>query len=175
MSTSAAIHREKAEALVRELDQLDLGPVGRVHMLVETPRPHRHATREKVRAIPGRGFAGDHAKKSFYKGSFVPGREVSAIALEVLQAFNADPRIIGDNLITEGFDLMALRAGDVVRVGEGVVLERSRRSHDPCVAFRERTSPEAFAAASQGRYRGALFVVRRPGVVHRGDTIQSCR
>lgn len=172
MPASTAIDRDKAEALIDELGQLDLADAGRVHLLVETPQPHRHATRESVRAIPGRGFAGDHAKKSFYKGAFVPGREVSAMALEVLQAVGADPVVIGDNLITEGFDLMALDPGDRVRVGDEVVLERSRRSHDPCVAFRERTSPEAFAAVSRDRYRGALFVVRRPGTIRQGDPIQ---
>lgn len=172
MPVSTAIDREKADALIDELEQLDLADTGRVHMLVETPQPHRHATREEVRAIPGRGFAGDHAKKSFYKGAFVPGREVSAMALEVLQTFGVDPVVIGDNLITEGFDVMALDAGDHVRVGDEVVLERSRRSHDPCVAFRARTSPEAFAAVSQGRYRGALFVVRRPGTIRTGDVIE---
>lgn len=171
MSTSAAIDREKADALVEELDRLDLGDEGRVHMLVETPQPHRHATREKVRAIPGRGFAGDHARKSFYKGEFVPGREVSAMALEVLQVLGVDPVVVGDNLITEGFDVMALDEGARVRVGE-VVLERSNRPHRPCVAFRERTSPEAFAAVSRGRYRGALFVVRTPGTIRTGDAIR---
>lgn len=172
MHTSPPIDRAEVEALLTRLARLRLNAEGRVHMLVETPRPHRHASRDTVRAIPGRGFAGDHAEKSFYKGAFVPGREVSAIALEVLQTFGTDPIVIGDNLITEGFDVMALKEGDIVQVGDDVVLERSRRPHNPCIAFRERTSPEAFAAVSQGAYRGALFVVRRPGVIRRGDVIQ---
>lgn len=168
---ASAINRDCVAAWLNTLRQLDLGPTGSVHRLVETPRPHRHAVRDVVRAIPGRGFAGDHARKSFYKGTFVPGREVSAIALEVLQTVGAEPRGIGDNLITRGFDLMALDAGDRVRVGHEVVLERSRRPHQPCVAFRERTSPEAFAVVSRNRYRGALFVVRRPGTIHTGDPV----
>ena len=172
MRTSPPIDRDKAEALVDELRKLDLGDAGRVTLLVETPQPHRHATPDTVRAIPGRGFAGDHARKSFYKGAFVPGREVSAIAREVLDVIGAEPSVIGDNMITEGIDLMALEPGDRVRVGDSVVLERSRRPHNPCVAFRERTSPEAFAAVSQDRFRGALFVVRRPGTIHVGDPIE---
>lgn len=173
MPPSPSIDRTEVDALLARLAQLRLdATIGRVHRLIETPRPHRHAFRDTVRAIPGRGFAGDHAKKSFYKGAFVPGREVSAIALEVLQTFGADPVVTGDNLITEGFDLMALEAGDTVQVGNDVVLERSRRPHSPCIAFRERTSPEAFAAASKGRYRGALFVVRRAGMIRRGDVIR---
>lgn len=172
MQTSPSIDRDEADALIETLHQLDLGDTGRVALLVETPQPHRHATPDSVQAIPGRGFAGDHARKSFYKGAFVPGREVSAVAREVLDAIGAEPSVIGDNLITEDIDLMALEPGDRVRVGEEVLLERSQRPHDPCVAFRERTSPEAFAAVSQDRFRGALFVVRRPGTIRVGDAIE---
>lgn len=173
MQPSPSIDRAEVDALLARLTQLRLdATMGRVHRLVETPRPHRHVSRDTARAIPGRGFMGDHAKKSFYKGAFVPGREVSAIAWEVLQTFGVDPVVIGDNLITEGFDLMALEAGDTVQVGDDTVLERSRRPHNPCIAFRERTSPEAFAASSQGRYRGALFVVRRSGMIRCGDVIR---
>lgn len=172
MPTSPSIDRAQASALIKQLRALDLGDTGRVALLVETPRPHRHATPDAVQAIPGRGFSGDHARKSFYKGAFVPGREVSATAREVLDVIGAEPSVIGDNMITEGIDLMALEPGDRVRVGDDVVLERSRRPHDPCVAFRERTSPEAFAAVSQDRFRGALFVVRRPGTIQLGDAIE---
>lgn len=173
MTTSTTIDRARTAQLLDELDGLNLGETGQVHQLVETPQPHRHAARETVRAIPGRGFAGDHARKSFYKGAFVPGREVSAIALEVLQVLEADPIAIGDNMITAGIDLRALAPGDGVQVGDDVVLERSCRPHNPCVAFRERTSPEAFAAVSQGGHRGVLFVVRRPGTLRTGDPIRS--
>lgn len=166
----AKIDRDKAQAYIDQLNQLDLGPTGRVHMLVETPRPHRHAQRESVDVIPGRGLTGDHDQKSFYKGAFVPGREISAITAEALQVFGADPVVIGDNVITEGIDLAALEPGDRMQVGE-VMLERSDRPHRPCTAFRNRTSPEAFAAVSRDRWRGAMFVVRTPGTLHVGDTI----
>lgn len=165
------IDRDKAQAYVDRLNQLELGTTGRVHMLVETPRPHRHAAREAVDVVPGRGLVGDHDRKSFYKGAFVPGREVSAMTVEALQVFGADPVVIGDNLITEGVDLAALEPGDRMQVG-GVTLERSNRPHRPCTAFRNRTSPEAFAAVSQDRWRGAMFVVRTPGTLHVGDPIR---
>jgi MOSC domain-containing protein YiiM len=168
------IDRDQADQYLEQLEQLDLGDTGHVEMLVETPRPHRHAERDEVHAIPGRGFAGDHDRKSFYKGEFVPGREVSAMAADVLDVFGVDPVVIGDNLITRGFDLAALEPGNRVEVGD-VVLERSNRPHKPCTAFRNRTSPEAFAAVSRDRYRGALFVVRTPGTIQKGDAIQRIR
>lgn len=153
-----------------ELARLDLGDAGRVAQLVETPAPHEHAPRDVVEAVEGKGFAGDHERKSFYLGKHVPGREVSAVALETLSILGVDPIVVGDNLITQGFDLAALEAGDRVQVGEAV-LARSWREHRPCSVFRERTSPEAYAVVRQQRHRGALFVVERSGTVRRGDTI----
>ncbi len=144
-------------------------------MLVETPRPHEHARREAVTAVPGKGFAGDHGRKSFYLGRHVPGREVSAVALDTLRVLGVDPLVVGDNLITAGFDLGALAPGDRVRVGEEVVLVRSPREHRPCAVFRERTSAEAFAVVRRARWRGALFVVERGGTLRTGDEINVIR
>ncbi len=160
------------KAWLTELEQQRLGATGTVAMLVETPRPKEHIERDSVTAVPGKGFAGDHARKSFYLGKHVPGREVSAIALDTLRVLGVDPMVIGDNLITEGFDLAALEPGDRVRVGEEVVLARSEREHRPCSVFRERTSAEAFAVVRQRRYRGALFIVERGGTIRSGDRIE---
>ena len=167
----SVIDRDRANRFRKRLDALDLGRDGRVSLLVETPRPHEHAEREAVRLVPGRGCVGDHERKSFYKGRFVPGREVSAMTREVLDVLGVDPVVVGDNLITEGIDLSALQPGDPLQVGGGVVLERSRQPHRPCTVFRNRTSPEAFAALDGDRHRGALFVVRRPGPIQVGDAI----
>lgn len=158
------------ERLFREIAGLRLGRTGRVAALVETPGPHRHVERDRVEVLVGRGFAGDHPRKSFYRGRLQAGREVSAVALEVLRLFRVAPDVTGDNLVTEGIDLAALAEGDAVHAGE-VVLERSPRDHRPCTTFRDRTSPEAFAAAGRG-HRGALFVVRRGGTLRRGDPLR---
>lgn len=140
-------------------------------MLVETPVPGCHETRQAVSVVPGKGFAGDHSRKSFYRGALVPGREVTAVALEVLQVLGVDPVVVGDNLITEGIDLGALEPGDRLQIGE-VVLVRSDRPHRPCTVFRDRTSPEAFAAISEARYRGTLFTVGCGGEIRQGDAIR---
>lgn len=160
------------QAWLDELDRQQLGPRGTVAALVETPRPHEHVVREVVTVVPAKGFAGDHGRKSFYLGKYVPGREVSAVALDTLRVLGVDPIVVGDNLITEGFDLGALDPGDRVRVGETVVLARSPRVHRPCSVFRERTSPEAYAVVREDHYRGALFVVEVGGTVHVGDVIE---
>jgi MOSC domain-containing protein YiiM len=160
------------QAWLDELDRQQLGPRGTVAMLVETPRPHEHVAREEVTVVPARGFAGDHGRKSFYLGKYVPGREVSAVALDTLRVLGVDPVVVGDNLITDGFDLAALESGDRMRVGESVILARSPRAHRPCSVFRERTSPEAYAVVREQRHRGALFVVEAGGTVRVGDVIE---
>ncbi len=170
--SNATIDRDVAAAYREHLAGLSLGDTGQVDVLVETPEPHEHVERSSVRLIPGRGCAGDHDRKSFYKGRYVPGREVSAMAREVIDVLDIDPVVVGDNLITKGFDLAALAPGDRIQIGGEAILERSRREHRPCTVFRDRTSPEAFAAVSDDRHRGALFVVRRAGVIRVGDPIR---
>jgi MOSC domain-containing protein YiiM len=172
-NTSAPrIDRDRVQQWLDRIDRLDLGATGTAALLVETPEPGERAVRQSVTAVPGKGFAGDHARKSFYKGRHVPGREVSAMSLDVLRILGVDPVVVGDNLITEGFDLAALEPGDRVAVGEEVILARSKRPHQPCTVFRDRTSPEAFAVVSRERHRGALFVVYRGGTIRQGDALR---
>ncbi len=172
-ASEAAYDRARVEALLAELSALDLGAEGRVAHLVESPAPGERSACASAEVVVGKGLAGDYARKDFYKGRRVPGREVSAVSLEVLRVLGArDPIAIGDNLVTEGIDLRALRPGDRLRVGAEVVLCRSERPHRPCTPFRARTSPEAFAAVARGDYRGALFVVERGGTVRPGDVLR---
>jgi hypothetical protein len=166
----ASIDRETLNGLLVQLESIVWGEPSVAH-LVETPEPHRHVERDEVDVVVGRGFAGDHDRKSFYRGAYVPGREVSAMALEVLRVFEVDPVVVGDNLITSGIDLSALEAGSVLRIGD-VVIERSWKEHRPCVHFRNRTSAEAFAAAARAGVRGALFVVREGGRIRCGQPIE---
>src|SRR5690606_23731122 len=112
------IDAKRVDELMARMRRVAWGTFGHVAHLIETPQPHRHVERESVRVVVGKGFAGDHPEKSFYKRKFVPGREVSAVAMETLRVLGIDPVIVGDNLITEGFDLGALEEGDVVEIGE---------------------------------------------------------
>ncbi len=142
---------------------------GRVAGLIETPAPGVHEVVGGVQVLMGRGFAGDHPEKSFWKGAYIPGREVSACAAEMLALFGIAPSVVGDNLITHGIALHALQPGQRVQVGE-VVLARSHRDHRPCDTFRERTSDAAFRLAARG-FRGALFVVEKAGMIRQGDNV----
>ncbi len=171
LSRTSLDSRSAVGALLKKLVAVRYSGYGTVAYLVETPAPGRHVSRESVRAVPGKGFAGDHERKSFYRGALVPGREVTAIAAEVLAVLGVAPLVVGDNLITEGIDLGRLEPGDRLRVGE-VVLVRSDRAHRPCTVFRDRTSPEAFAAVGRERYRGALFTVAAGGTMRVGDAIE---
>ncbi len=150
---------------LQALEALRFEPIGRVAYLVESPAPGRHLLRAALTLEVGVGCPGDHARRH------TPGREVSAMSLEVLRVLGVRPEVPGDNLILEGIDLRTLRPGDRLLVGD-VVLERSDRSHHPCATFRTRTGPEAFEAVAQTGLRGALFVVRKGGVVHVGNPVR---
>lgn len=167
----ADIDRGAVHRLFAMLEEMTWGADGSVALLVETPEPHRHVVRKQVDVVPGKGFAGDHVEKSHYRGEHVPGREVSAVTLEVLDVLGVDPAAVGDNLVTTGVDLAHLKAGDLVQVGD-VILERSHRTHRPCETFRKRSNPEAFDVVKRGGYRGALFVVKKGGRVTTGDRIR---
>ena len=158
--------------LQRQWEALRLGTTGRVYALIETPSPGIHVTRDHVRVVPGKGFTGDHPQKSYFRGKYVPGREVSAITREILYLLGITPVTVGDNLITQGFDLSLLEPGDRIRIGTSVILERSDKPHRPCSLLCARTSPEAFALVSRDRNRGALFVVIRGGIIRLGDRIE---
>lgn len=168
--TDNVIDKSRVKSLLRRVTALDVGRTGTVAMLVEKPSPGVHRVRQRVRVVEGVGFSRDHARKSFYRGKLIKGREVSAVSLEVLRTLAVDPFVVGDNLVTSGINLAALVPGDQLQIGE-VLLERSAVPHRPCTLFRNRTSPEAFAVASRG-YRGALFTVLQGGILRRNDNIE---
>ncbi len=155
---------------IERLKALEYGNDGVIEMIISKPAPGVHLLIQEATLVPGIGLKGDHARKSWYKGAVVPGREVSAVSLEVLHLLDVDPSVVGDNLVTRGIDLRGLAAGTQFRVGEAI-LERSNVPHRPCLLFKERTNPTAFKVAAQG-YRGALFIVKRGGIVKTGDAIQ---
>ncbi|NNF58286.1 MAG: sulfurase [Rhodothermaceae bacterium] len=152
------------------LDALPLGETGSVAHLITKSSPGEHAEVAAAEVAKGVGLVADHRRKDWYLGKRVPGREVSAVSLDVLRVLGVDPRVVGDNLVVADFDLAALEPGDRIHVGE-VLLVRSEVPHRPCPLFRHRTTPEAFHAIRHGRHRGALFYVAKGGTIRQGDPI----
>lgn len=158
------------DAWKEALDRLPVGSTGRVAHLISKPSQGVHVECAVATLQEGLGFAGDHAYKDWYLGKRVPGREVSAVSLDVLTVLGVDPRSVGDNLVVKGFDLAALEPGDRVMVGDAILV-RSEAPHRPCPLFRHRTSEEAYHAVRHGRHRGALFTVVRGGHIRVGDQL----
>lgn len=138
--------------------------------LIEKTAPGVHARRDIVE-VARRGFTGDHPRKSWWRGSEVPGRDVTAMAAEVLDALDVDTDVPGDNLITRGVDLGAIEPDDRLMIGD-VVLRRSAKQHRPCDVFARRTSLETMRAVAGTDTRGALFVVEKTGTIRIGDPIR---
>jgi hypothetical protein len=162
--------RFESRQLVERLDALQYTGDGSIAFLIRKPAPGVHEPVDSQELIPGRGFADDHPRKSYWKGRDVPGREITAVGLEVLREMRLAPDVPGDNLVTSGIDLSALKPGDRLISGD-VVLQRSDRTHRPCALFRSRAGDAVFEAAASG-YRGALVVVVAGGRLEIGDPLR---
>ncbi len=152
------------------LARLHYGTDSLVDVLIEKPAPGVHVLADTVQVEPGVGVVGNHNRVSWWKGKPVAGREVTAMAAEVLEALGADLAVPGDNLITRGLDLRRLQAGDRIEIGSAV-LERTSGMHRPCSLFARRISEDARRAVLATNTRGALFVVLEGGTMRTGDPI----
>jgi len=92
---------------------------------------------KECRLIENHGLEGDaHAGKWH--------RQVSLLAAESIERFNAQGFSIdcggfGENLTTEGIDLISLPVGTKLNIGEGLLLEVTQIGkvcHRPCAIFR---------------------------------------
>ena len=143
----------------------------RIRAIVQKPAVGVHALVEHAVVEAGLGLVGDHRKKDWCKGKRIPEREVTAISIEVLEALGSSPEVPGANLILEGMDLRMLAAGQRIRVGIDVVLQRAVKNHRPCHLFARRISEEARAAVSEANLRCALFSVISGGEISVGDPV----
>jgi cyclic pyranopterin phosphate synthase len=101
-------------------------------------------------------------------------RQVSLLAEESVEKMRAKglrdlrPGAFGENILTEGIDLLSLRVGDRLRVGEEVVLEISqvgKECVDRCAIY--------YAAGDCIMPREGIFArVIRGGWIHPGDPIE---
>jgi len=144
---------------------------------------------EQLRLIAGQGVEGDaHCGETVKHRSRVavdpmqPNlRQVHLIQSELFadlsaHGFVVSPGELGENITTEGIDLLALPRGTVLRIGAEVQLEVTGL-RNPCGQI-ERFQPGLLAAVlDKGpdgeviRKAGIMAVVRQGGVVRRGDAI----
>jgi len=132
--------------------------------------------REEVLAVPGRGLEGDRYfhRRGYYSHRHGPDREVTLIALEVLEWLRQEHGIDLDlsasrrNLVTRGLDLNAL-VGKEFRVGP--VRMRGIRLCEPCAYLEERTGKPGLLEALV--HRGGLRAqILNEGTIRVGDPVR---
>lgn len=158
-------------SLTDRLNRLVYPGPARLHAIIQKPAVGVHAQVEEAVVVKGVGLVGDHHKKDWWKGERIPGREVTAVAREVLHALGTTVDTPGDNLVVEGLDLRQLQPGTKICIGPSVILERAQKVHRPCTLFAARISEEARKAVSEMTLRGALFSVVQGGTLKRGDAL----
>ena len=153
------------------LSALRYDRVGAVAALVLTPEMDRHDYVNALRILPGTGVEGQYPGKQWWRGKLVPGRQVSAINVEVLDALGIAYDVSGDNLIVQGVDLSQFQPGDTLRIGDAL-LTVTPTPHRPCSKLAARTSLTKKQALSEGRLRGILLDAREPATIRMGDRVE---
>ena len=139
------------------------GRVELLHLNVEHRQPVRGAP--SARFIAGVGIEGDrHATPRSER----QGYQVLLMDRETLDALGLSPGEIKENVTTTGVDVNALRPGQRVAIGDGVVVEVSKACA-PCSRMDEIRAGLRDELADR---RGMLAGVVRSGVVKPGDPVR---
>ena len=144
---------------------------GFIEALFVSPRPGEHLAVPRLRVLPETGVEGQYPGKQWWQGRRVPGRQISALNAEVLDALEVPYGVPGDNLIIRGLDLERFQAGDFLRVGDAL-LRVTPTLHRPCAKLAARTTPTKKAAIARGRRRGLLLDALRPATLCTGDLVE---
>ncbi len=115
----------------------------------------------QARLVAGLGIEGDAAARQQSK------RQVLVMPAEVLDAFGLPAGAVRENITTRGFDVMALRRGQRVRIGEALL--ETTLECAPC-GLMDHIRP-GLQEALRGQ-RGMLFRVVLGGMVNVGDLIE---
>ena len=145
--------------------------VGFVEALFVSPQPDTHLAVPSLYVVPEVGAEGEYPGKQWWKGRRVPGRQLSALSADVLDALEIAYGVPGDNLIIRGLNLEALYPGDMLRVGDAL-LQVTPTPHRPCTKLAARTTQTKKAAISAGKRRGLLLDARRPASISIGDPVE---
>ncbi|MEU9101284.1 MOSC domain-containing protein [Streptomyces sp. NPDC048361] len=145
--------------------------------------------RESITLLPGLGVAGDvHAGVTVKHRSRVAQdptqpnlRQVHLIHGELFdevaeQGFDVAPGQLGENVTTEGIDLLSLPVGTLLRIGPEAVVEVTGL-RNPCLqidGFQSGLLKQVVGRDDDGnivRKAGIMSVVRSGGEIRPGDTI----
>lgn len=149
----------------------------------------RKACEESINLIEGFGVEGDvHAGKKI-KHTFLAKedpdrkniRQIHLIAAELFtelkgKGFNVDPGQLGENITTEGIDLLSLPTGTLLHIGNGAVIELTAL-RQPCIQideFQQGLLKEVVYKDSGGniiRKVGVMGVILVSGAVSPNDEI----
>ena len=145
--------------------------VGLVEALILSPQMDEHISVPTLRVLPESGVEGQYPGKQWWKGRRVPGRQISALNAETLDALEIPYPVPGDNLIIRGIDLSRFEPGDTLRVGDAL-LRVTPTPHRPCAKFAARTSPTKFQAIVPGKRRGILLDALAPATIRLGAPVE---
>jgi len=155
----------------QKLVALNYDGFGTVAALVLSPKPNQHDFVPSLRVIPETGVEGQYPGKQWWRGRRIPGRQISAMNAEVLDALGVEYDIPGDNLIIRGIDLAQFAPRDTLRVGDALLLV-TPTPHRPCSKFARRTSLTQKTAIIPGKLRGLLLDAREPSTISVGDSVE---
>ena len=143
---------------------------GRLDLILVRPARRAEPVRlERVRALPGRGLAGDHRAERLSDSP----RQVTLIQAEHLPVVTAlsgeaaTPERLRRNLVVSGVNLVALKERRF-RIG-GVVFEGSGLCH-PCSRMEEAFGPGGYNAVRG--HGGILARVLEEGEIRVGDLLE---
>ena len=165
------INQAKLAEYEAKLTALRFEMVGWVESLFVSPCPDEHQAVASLRVIPEVGVEGQYPGKQWWQGRRVPGRQISALSAEVLDALEIAYDVPGDNLVIRGLNLELFAPGDTLRVGDAI-LTVTPTPHRPCTKLAARTTLTKKTAISAGKRRGLLLNARDPASISVGDLVE---
>ena len=129
-------------------------------LFVKRRKGEKSVSLESVRAIDG-GFDGDHHTGSSRR------RQILLMSGDVLDELNVSAGAINENVVVDGIDVMMLKGGEHLRLGEALV--DVTIPCDPCIQM-DRVRP-GLQNGLENR-RGMFVKVVSPGVVRVGDEVE---
>ena len=144
---------------------------GFVEALFLSPRPNEHLPVPRLRVTPEVGVEGQYPGKQWWQGRRVPGRQISALCAEILDALEIEHGVPGDNLVIRGINLELFAPGDTLRIGD-TLLTVTETPHRPCTKLADRTTLTKKTVFTVGKRRGLLLDARTAATISVGDRVE---